>query len=92
MEKPFTLLERVKTLILHEKLPCLTPYTQARQDSDALWNLFCANHPPALRSQVLDLLDSRDAVTNLEQDAAFCLGLQLGLELGRLPEFWDGEA
>ena len=41
MEKPFTLLEQVKTFMLHEKLPCL--------------------------------------------------GLQLGLELGRLPEFWEAE-
>ena len=41
MEKPFTLLEQVKTFMLHEKLPCLD--------------------------------------------------LQLGLELGRLPEFWEAE-
>ena len=91
MEKPFTLLEQVKTFMLHEKLPCLDPYTQARQDSDALWNRFCADHPPALRHQVLELLDHRDTVSRLEQDAAFCLGLQLGLELGRLPEFWEAE-
>lgn len=91
MERPFTLLEHIKALMLREKLSCLDAYLQARQDSDALWNRFCAGHPPALRGQVLDLLDHRDIVTCLEQDAAFCLGLQLGLELGRLPEFWDLE-
>ena len=37
----------------------------------------------------LDLLDSHGAVSALAQDAAFCLGLQLGLELGRLERFWE---
>lgn len=41
--------------------------------------------------EVLDLLDRCNLAAAWERDAAFCLGLQLGLELGGLGRFWDTE-
>lgn len=45
----------------------------------------------ALNEEVLDLLDRCNLAAAWERDAAFCLGLQLGLELGGLGRFWDTE-
>ena len=42
---------------------------------------------PALRRQVLELLDAAGAVGCLEQEFYFRLGLQMGLELGGLDRF-----
>ncbi|MBM6925083.1 hypothetical protein [Pseudoflavonifractor phocaeensis] len=89
MDVPFFLLEQLQSRLLHEKLSCLPSYRKARQDSQALWQSFCAHQPSEAREQALDLLDSHGAVSALAQDAAFCLGLQLGLELGRLERFWE---
>ena len=89
MEIPFPLLEQIKSGLLAKKLSCLPSYQEARQDSQALWQSFCAHQPSEAREQALDLLDSHGAVSALAQDAAFCLGLQLGLELGRLERFWE---
>ena len=44
-----------------------------------------------LNEEVLDLLDRCNLAAAWERDAAFCLGLQLGLELGGLGRFWDTE-
>lgn len=89
MDVPFSLLEQLQSRLLHEKLSCLPSYRKARQDNQTLWQAFCAQHPPEVRDQALDLLDCQMAVSTLAQDAAFCLGLQLGLELGRLDGFWE---
>ena len=42
---------------------------------------------PALRRQVLELLDAAGAIGCLEQEFFFRLGLQMGLELGALEVF-----
>ena len=89
MEPPFALLEQVKTLLLQKKLSSLPPYEEAREDSEAAWKKFCLAHTGEARGQVLDLLDRRDGVWSIQRDAAFCLGLQLGMELGRLECFWE---
>ncbi len=47
--------------------------------------------PGRLNEEVLDLLDRCNLAAAWERDAAFCLGLQLGLELGGLGRFWDTE-
>ena len=91
MEPPFALLEQAKTLLLQKKLSPLAHYEKAREDSEAAWKQFCLAHTEEARGQVLDLLDRRDGVWSMQRDAAFCLGLQLGMELGRLGEFWDTE-
>lgn len=92
MEEPFILLEQLKTLLLKEKLSRLAPYGKACRDSEQFWTQFQAAHPGPVLGDVLDLLDRRDKTASWRQDAAFCLGLQLGMELGRLDEFWEGEA
>lgn len=89
MEPPFALLEQVKTLLLQKKLSSLSPYEEAREDSEAAWKKFCLAHTGEVQGKVLDLLDRRDVVWSIQRDAAFCLGLQLGMELGRLECFWE---
>ena len=91
METSFPLLEQIKSKLLAKKLSCLPSYQETRQDSQGLWRDFCAHQSSEARDQALDLLDSRGAVSSLERDAAFCLGLQLGLELGQLERFWETE-
>ena len=51
----------------------------------------CTPYQEALNEEVLDLLDRCNLAAAWERDAAFCLGLQLGLELGGLGRFWDTE-
>lgn len=92
MEKPFRLLEQTKTLLLQEKLSRLAPYGKAKRDSETIWTQFQDTHPEPVVEEVLDLLDCRDRAASWRLDAAFCLGLRLGMELGRLDEFWDSEA
>lgn len=92
MEKPFALLEQTKTLLLQEKLSSMVPYGEALEDSERCWVKFCTAHPGPVLGDVLDLLDQRDRMWSIQRDAAFCLGLQLGMELGRLGEFWDEES
>lgn len=89
MAVPFSLLEQLQSHLLHEKLSCQPSYRKARQDSQTLWQSFCAHQLPEVWDQALDLLDCHGTVSSLERDAAFCLGLQLGLELGRLGRFWE---
>ena len=91
MDILFPLLEEIQYGLLQKKMSRLEPCTRAGRDADALWSQFCAAHPKALRRQVLALLDSRDTAAHLERDAAFRLGLQLGLELGGLGRFQEGE-
>ena len=91
MDMPFMLLEQVKNLLLQKKLSSMAPYGTALEDSERDWARFRAAQPAEVGSQVLDLLDRRDGMWTVRQDAAFCLGLQLGMELGRLEEFWDEE-
>ena len=67
------------------------PVCGAERDSRAQWAAFKASHPEALNEEVLDLLDRCNLAAAWERDAAFCLGLQLGLELGGLGRFWDTE-
>lgn len=92
MEKPSSLLEQTKTLLLQEKLSRLAPYGKAKRDSETIWTQFQDTHPEPVVEEVLDLLDYRDRAASWRLDAAFCLGLRLGMELGRLDEFWDSEA
>ena len=75
MNSFFPILNWAGLLLLKEKLSHCTPYQEAERDSRAQWAAFKASHPEALN----------------ERDAAFCLGLQLGLELGGLGRFWDTE-
>ena len=91
MEPPFVLLEQAKTLLLQKKLSPLAHYEKSREDSEAAWKQFCLTHTAQIRDEVLELLDRRDGMWDLRQDAAFCLGLQLGMELGRREEFWGRE-
>lgn len=91
MEPPFVLLEQVKTLLLQKKLSSLPLYEEAREDSQTAYRKFFTAHGAEIRSQVLDLLDLRDGAWSIQRDAAFCLGLQLGMELGRLERFGEPE-
>lgn len=74
-----------------EKAVLHGPLWDGLEDSERDWARFRAAQPAEVGSQVLDLLDRRDGMWTVRQDAAFCLGLQLGMELGRLEEFWDEE-
>lgn len=60
MEPPFALLEQVKTLLLQKKLSSLSPYEEAREDSEAAWKKFRLAHTGEVRGEALDLLDRRD--------------------------------
>lgn len=83
MNSFFPILNWAGLLLLKEKLSHCTPYQEAERDSRAQWE--------ALNEEVLDLLDRCNLAAAWERDAAFCLGLQLGLELGGLGRFWDTE-
>ena len=83
MNSFFPILNWAGLLLLKEKLSHCTPYQEAERDSRAQW--------AALNEEVLDLLDRCNLAAAWERDAAFCLGLQLGLELGGLGRFWDTE-
>ena len=106
MNSFFPILNWAGLLLLKEKLSHCTPYQEAERDSRAQWAAvenhptagvvdggvgFKASHPEALNEEVLDLLDRCNLAAAWERDAAFCLGLQLGLELGGLGRFWDTE-
>ena len=80
MNSFFPILNWAGLLLLKEKL-----------SRSAQWAAFKASHPEALNEEVLDLLDRCNLAAAWERDAAFCLGLQLGLELGGLGRFWDTE-
>lgn len=84
MNSFFPILNWAGLLLLKEKLSHCTPYQEAERDSRAQWAAFKASHPEALNEEVLDLLDRCNLAAAWERDAAFCLGLQLGLELGGL--------
>ena len=83
MNSFFPILNWAGLLLLKEKLSHCTPYQEAERDSRAQWAAFKASHPEAMNEEVL--------AAAWERDAAFCLGLQLGLELGGLGRFWDTE-
>ena len=83
MNSFFPILNWAGLLLLKEKLSHCTPYQEAERDSRAQWAAFKATHS--------DLLDRCNLAAVWERDAAFCLGLQLGLELGGLRRFWDTE-
>ena len=91
MEYPFALLTQIEMLLLKEKLSRLPPYQQAKREDIARWDAFRATHPEALLEEVLDLFDCGNLLHAWERHAAFCLGLQLGLELDGLKRFWDAE-
>ena len=67
------------------------PFAQAKREDIARWDAFRASHPEALLEEVLDLFDCGNLLHAWERHAAFCLGLQLGLELDGLKRFWDAE-
>ena len=83
MNSFFPILNWAGLLLLKEKLSHCTPYQEAERDSRAQW--------AAVENAPLDLLDRCNLAAAWERDAAFCLGLQLGLELGGLGRFWDTE-
>lgn len=91
MNSFFPILNWAGLLLPKEKLSHCTPYQEAERDSRAQWAAFKASHSEALNEEVLDLLDRCNLAAVWERDAAFCLGLQLGLELGGLGRFWDTE-
>ena len=107
MNSFFPILNWAGLLLLKEKLSHCTPYQEAERDSRAQWAAFKASPPggwveggggfggPGQQGggggRVLDLLDRCNLAAAWERDAAFCLGLQLGLELGGLGRFWDTE-
>ena len=91
MNSFFPILNWAGLLLLKEQLSPCTPYQEAERDSRAQWAAFKASHPEALNEEVLDLLDRSNLAAARERDAAICLGLQLGLELGCLGRCWDTE-
>ena len=91
MNSFFPILNWAGLLLLKEKLSHCTPYQEARAGQPCTVGGVQSSHPEALNEEVLDLLDRCNLAAAWERDAAFCLGLQLGLELGGLGRFWDTE-
>ena len=91
MNSFFPILNWAGLLLLKEKLSHCTPYQEAERDSRAQWAAFKST-PPAGLEQVGGGFDDRCQKAGAGgRDAPFCLGLQLGLELGGLGRFWDTE-
>ena len=90
MHNSFELLIQTEDLLLEEKLSRWAPYERARRERDGRGERLCAEHPGQNR-ETLALLDACDELARQKGDAAFLLGLQLGMELGRLEHFWGEE-
>ena len=91
MNSFFPILNWAGLLLLKEKLSHCTPYQEAERDSRAQWAAFKGAHPGGLFEVGGGLRDRCDQAAAGVGVAAFCLGLQLGLELGGLGRFWDTE-
>ena len=90
MNNSFDLLIQTEDRLLEEKISRWAPYEEAKRDMDGKWERLCAAHPGEKR-EALALLDACDELVRQKGDAAFLLGLQLGMELGRLEHLWGGE-
>ena len=91
MNSFFPILNWAGLLLLKEKLSHCTPYQEAERDSRAQWAALKTAHPEAFEEGGGGLRVRCHLAAAWERDAAFCLGLQLGLELGGLGRFWDTE-
>ena len=91
MNSFFPILNWAGLLLLKEKLSHCTPYQEAERDSRAQWAALKASHPAGLYEGGVGFVYRGQIGAGGERDAAFCLGLQLGLELGGLGRFWDTE-
>lgn len=90
MNNSFDLLIQTEDRLLEEKISRWAPYEEAKRDMDGKWERLCAAHPGENR-EALALLDACDELVRQKGDAAFLLGLRLGMELGRLELLWSGE-
>ena len=90
MNSFFPILNWAGLLLLKESCP-LHALSGGRAGQPCTVGGVQSSHPEALNEEVLDLLDRCNLAAAWERDAAFCLGLQLGLELGGLGRFWDTE-
>ena len=91
MNSFFPILNWAGLLLLKEKLSHCTPYQEAERDSRAQWAALKTTPPPGWVPGGGGLGVPGTLAAAWERDAAFCLGLQLGLELGGLGRFWDTE-
>ena len=85
MTDAFALLIQTEDRLLEEKISRWAPYEKAKRDMDGKWERLCAAHPGENQE------DACDELVRQKGDAAFLLGLQLGMELGRLEHLWGGE-
>ena len=90
MTDAFALLIQMEDLLLEEKISRWAPYEKAKRDMDGKWERLCAAHPGE-NQEALALLDACDVLVRQKGNAAFLLGLRLGMELGRLELLWGGE-
>ena len=91
MNSFFPILNWAGLLLLKEKLSHCTPYQEAERDSRAQWAAVKNTPPRALYKGVGVFVVPSNHGAAGGRDAPFCLGLQLGLELGGLGRFWDTE-
>ena len=91
MNSFFPILNWAGLLLLKEKLSHCTPYQEAERDSRAQWAAFKAPPPGGLNGGGVGLRYRCKMAAAGAGAPAFCLGLQLGLELGGLGRFWDTE-
>ena len=91
MNSFFPILNWAGLLLLKEKLSHCTPYQEAERDSRAQWAAFKASPPGGLIEVGGGFVVRGHLAAAGGRDAAVCLGLQLGLELGGLGRFWDTE-
>lgn len=78
------LMQNTALALCRQELAHDPEYLAARAEADALQAQFRKQHPKALCARVLQILDACLALSAIEGDRLFLMGLQMGLELGGL--------
>lgn len=84
MNDTMNLLEQLTVDLSRECLAQDELYQQYAGERRAKWAAFLEKHPQELCSEVLELIDLDDNLDLMMFRLRFFMGLQLGLELGRL--------
>lgn len=67
-----------------KKLSADERYARLEAESKDLWSQFCRRYPKEVRRAALDVINLDGEISDLEAQCSFLLGLQIGVEVGRL--------
>lgn len=78
------LMQNTALTLCRRELSCDPEYRAMQEEAETLRAQFRKQHPKALCARVLQILDACLALSAMEGERLFLMGLQMGLELGGL--------